>query len=242
MPARRFFVEGAHAVGATVHLEGGDAHKIRDVLRLGDGDVIEIVDAAGNLFDALLRTRDGRLRAELVRDVTPASAVRAQVDLAQGVPKARRMDFVVEKAAELGVRALLPFVSERTIVRDTSVAKEERWRRLARSASQQCGRTSVLDVAAPLAFNELLARFSTYDVVLFPWELAERNPLRQTLPHAIAGAESVLVVIGPEGGFSHEEARRAAVAGARLLWLGPEILRTETAGIVMLSVLQYLLA
>jgi 16S rRNA (uracil1498-N3)-methyltransferase len=241
MPARRFFIEGAHDVDESVVLEDSDAHKIRNVLRLGENDAIEIVDSSGRLFEALLHVGSGRVRARLVRDVTPPRAADASVDLAQGIPKAQKMDFVVEKAAELGVRTVLPFISERTVVRDASSAKSERWRRLARSASQQCGRTSVLDVAAPIAFDALLERFASYDTVLFPWELAEAAPLREALPGAISGSRSVLVVIGPEGGFAHDEAQRAAAAGARLLWLGPEILRTETAGIVVLSILHYLL-
>lgn len=240
MPARRFFVRGVHRSGESVAIDGSDAHKVVNVLRLRAGDAIEIVDSAGSLFAAVLET-NGELRARLGEQRAAAEAPRVRIDVAQGVPKGAKMDFVVEKLSELGVHAILPFTSERTIVSDVGASKIERWRRLARTAAQQSGRPDVLDVADPLAYAELRARFDAYDAVLFLWEVAAPERLRDALPAIVAGAARILVAVGPEGGFSHAEAEAARAAGAHLVSLGTRILRTETAALAVVAILNYLL-
>lgn len=239
MPARRFFVRDAHHAGEVVAVHGSDAHKIVNVLRLRNGDVIEVVDSAGSIFAATLETKDGALHARLGEAHAPAVTARVAIDVAQGIPKGQKMDFVVEKLGELGVRTLIPLQSERTIVQDLGAAKLERWRRLARSSAQQSGRTDLLAVTDPLPFAQLCLRFSEYGAVLFPWEVAEPQSLREHLPAIIRDARRILVVIGPEGGFSHGEAESAQAAGAHLLSLGPRILRTETAALAVVAVLGY---
>lgn len=241
MSARRFFVEDSHAPGERVVIADADAHKIRDVLRLRAGDTIEIVDSSGTLFDAMLESVDGGVRAELRATIDGIEDARVEIDVAQGIPKGQKMDFVVEKLSELGVASILPLASERAVVRDPGDGKLERWRRLAKTAAQQSGRRSILAVGEPVSFDDLLARFAGYDVVLFPWEVAtDDRKLRETLPTLVAGARRVLVVIGPEGGFSHAEAERARDAGAHVISLGRRILRTETAALVLVALLQYL--
>ena len=150
------------------------------------------------------------------------------------------MDVVVEKATELGASAILTFCSERTIARGVGDSKLERWRRIARGAAEQSGRTEIPAVrGAADEFEALLARFSAYDRVLFAWESEERRPLRERLPSLLAGVRSVLVVIGPEGGFSHAEADAARARGAEVISLGERVLRTETAALVLLAILNY---
>jgi len=235
-----FFVEGTHEIGDTVVLEGSDAHKIVSVLRKRDGDEIEIVDSAAQRFIATIAI-DGRSVAATLRGRTAASAASAlQITVAQGVPKGQKMDFVVEKLTELGVHEIVPLQSERTVVTDVSPNKLERWRRLAKTAAQQCGRNEIPVVGEPQTFSELCSRFDGYDLVLFPWELSRRAALRERLPELVHGAQRVLVVIGPEGGFSHAEADAAQSAGAQLVSLGSRILRTETAALVVLALINYL--
>jgi 16S rRNA (uracil1498-N3)-methyltransferase len=239
--ARRFFVEGAHAAGDVVEIAGSDAHKIVRVLRLREGDAFEIVDSSGALFVANVSAAGATVKAELLRVVDGGMASRLQIDVAQAVPKGQKMDFIVEKATELGMSALLPFYSERTVSRDVGGVKIERWRRLAKAAAQQCGRRNVPHVGDAIAsFDALLARFPEYDAVLFPWELAPRVPLRERLPELLGNGRRALVVIGPEGGFSQEEAVAAQARGAALLWLGSRILRTETAAMALLAVIDAL--
>lgn len=220
-----------------VEISGSDARKIVTVLRLRDGARIEIVDSAGALFEGEIVLDGDRVRAALrSSDDNAAPEERLRVDVAQALPKGQKMDFVVEKATELGATAILPFSSERSLAADVGAAKIERWRRLAKTASQQSGRRSVAHVDDPLTFERLLERFASYDVVLFPWELAPQLALRERLPPLLDGARRVLVVIGPEGGFSHDEAAAAIARGAELLWLGPRILRTETAAMALLAI------
>jgi 16S rRNA (uracil1498-N3)-methyltransferase len=240
MPARRFFVEGLRAPGSCVDITGADARKIVSVLRLGAGDRIELVDSGGTLFDAVLSVEDGRVRATLTAPApveADTTALLVRIDVAQAIPKGQKMDFVVEKTTELGVEAIVPFWSERSVAGNAGPTKIERWRRLAKSASQQSGRRSIARVEDPIAFDRLLERFATYDVVLFPWELAPHIPLRERLPPLLENARSALAVVGPEGGFSHDEAGEAVAHGAEMLWLGPRILRTETAAMVLLAIM-----
>lgn len=242
MPARRFFIEGVRATGETVEIEGSDAHKITHVLRLRDGDTIEAVDSAACVFEAILRVEGSRVRAALGRTLhaPPDDPARIYVDLAQGLPKGQKMDFIVEKATELGAASILPFTSERAIARDTSATKIERWRRLATAAAQQSGRRDVPIIEPARSFEELLSSFERYDRVLFAWELAPPDALRAALPLLLQGTARILIVIGPEGGFSHGEADAAKNAGATMLHLGGRVLRTETAGLMLLSVIGYL--
>lgn len=220
-------------------IAGADAHKIVAVLRLRDGDAIEVVDSAGMAFAAQLALDNGAVEAALLATCGDVEPERRIIDVAQAVPKGQKMDFVVEKTTELGAHAILPFYSERSVVHDAGPGKLERWRRLAKAAAQQCGRREVPAIEEPLDFAALVRRFDGYDRVLFPWELAERIPLREGLPDLLAGVQRVLVVIGPEGGFAHGEAEEARAAGAQLVWLGRRILRTETAAMVLLAILEY---
>ena len=239
MPARRFFVRDRRAAGEVVAIEGGDAHKIAHVLRLRSGDRIEVVDSAAQLFSATLEIDGERVGARLdaVVDTPPASATR--IDVAQGIPKGSKMDYVVEKLCELGVHSVFPLQSERSIASAGAAAKLDRWRRLAKSASAQCGRRDIMNVSEPLAMRDLYERMAEYDLVLFPWEAAAPEPLGQHLPALVAGANRILVVVGPEGGFSHAEAEAARAAGAELVSLGRTILRTETAALVTVAILGY---
>lgn len=241
MSAPRFFVDGVFAEGAIVRLERSDAHKILRVLRLGAGGIIRVVDSSGCEYTATLSGDAQQLHARLDSRIERENTANAvNLTIAQAVPKGQKMEFVVEKASELGVAAILPFTSERTIVRDLGPNKIERWRRIAKSAAEQSGRSSILDVEGPVSFDRLVARFETFDAVIFPWEASSPQPLREVLPQVLHGAKNVLAVIGPEGGFSHDEAHAAREAGAAVVSLGSRILRTETAGLYVAAVVDFL--
>lgn len=237
--ARRFFVEGAKEIGGIVEIGGTDAHKIANVLRLSTGDCVVVIDSSARTFTAAIAAVGRVVRAtieeEIFEDRAPSAALR--IDVAQAVPKGRRMDFVIEKGSELGVETFLPFYCERSVSRDVGAQKAARWQRIARSAAQQCGRKSVPSVIDPMAYETLLERFDEYDAVFFAWELATPAPLCRRLSEALPAAGRALVVVGPEGGFTHAEAELAERRGAAMLWLGPRILRTDTAALVLLAVI-----
>lgn len=241
MRAPRFFLSGTVASGDDIELTGADAHKIVAVLRLRTGDRIELCDSTARVFSARLDVREREVRARLdgpIADAPPPDAVRIVV--AQGIPKGAKMDYVVEKLVELGVAEIVPLASERAVA-DASAAKRERWNRIARAAAQQCGRSEIPVIGAPASFAHLLERFAEFDRIIVPWELAERVPLRERLPDVVAGVRSLLLVVGPEGGFSHDEVETARSAGAVPVSLGARILRTETAALVLLSIVNYAL-
>jgi 16S rRNA (uracil1498-N3)-methyltransferase len=236
----RFFVEGVHATGERVAFASDDARKIGTVLRGRSGERVEVVDSGGTAWAATLEVDGGRVAATLDEQLDRAPReLGARVTIAQAIPKGSKMDLIVEKATELGVAAIVPLRSTRVAGEHTGDAKIERWRRLARTAAQQCGR-SVVPAIEPVAdWAALHATFAAYDRVYIPWELAEPRPLRATFEAEAAGLRTVLFVIGPEGGFAAEEVERARAAGAVPISLGARILRTETVALVVLAAFAY---
>jgi len=236
----RFFVAGVHAVGDRVTFAPDDEHKLTAVLRKRSGDHVQIVDSGGAAYAATLAVEGRTVRATLDAPLARVGVEPAlRVTIAQAVPKGQKMDLLVEKATELGVHAIVPVRSARVIGHETSPAKVERWRRIARSAAQQSGRVRVPEVADVHDWDALLATFPAYARVYLPWELADPAPLRTAFEGEFVQAHDVLVVIGPEGGFAADEVARAEAAGARAISLGRRILRTETAGLVVLAVALY---
>lgn len=236
----RFFIEGVHAVGDRVGFAPDDARKIATVLRKRSGDRVQAVDSGGVAYAATLEI-DGRAVYALLEERLDRGAVETAlaITIAQAVPKGQKMDLVVEKATELGAFAIVPVRSARVIGSDTSPAKLERWRRIAKSAAQQSGRVRIPEVADVHEWDALLAAFPHYDRVYVPWELAEPAPLRDVFDDQLPGATSALVVIGPEGGLSGDEVASARAAGATPISLGRRILRTETAALVVLAAMLY---
>jgi 16S rRNA (uracil1498-N3)-methyltransferase len=131
----------------------------------------------------------------------------------------------------------LPFTSERSVAGESGANKVERWRRLAESAARQSGRRDIPRIDGVASFERILDAFADYDVALFAWELAPQVPVSVRLSQTLSGARTAIVAIGPEGGFSHAEAEAATARGAHLLWLGPRILRTETAALATLAII-----
>lgn len=204
------------------------------MLRKRSGDPIVVVDSAGSVFEAAVDADDGAFARLAGLMATPAEP-RVAVTLAQAIPKGHKMDEVVEKTTQLGVAAIVPVRSHRVIGLETSPGKLERWRRIAGSAAAQSGRARVPEVAEIHTWERLIATFPQYDA----WEGVEPLPLRERLGALLGAAQRVLVAIGPEGGFSHDEAAAATSAGAHAIALGPRILRTETAGLVALAAILY---
>lgn len=220
-------------------MRGDDARKVTLVLRKRDGDEIEVIDSSGGSFVAALIVAADGVRARLTQTREPDAPAALEIVLAQAIPKGSKMDFIVEKATELGVARLIPLLTERAAGTHAREGKTERWRRLARSAAEQCGRRDIPLIDEPLEWNGFCETLGSFDRTLVPWELAERGALREALPGLLLGARRVAVAIGPEGGFSHAEIERAKAAGAAIVSLGRRILRTETAGLVVCTVLRY---
>jgi 16S rRNA (uracil1498-N3)-methyltransferase len=233
----RVFVGEALAAGSTCSVDGSAANHIMRVLRLREGDALTLFDGRGGEYGARIsgfRKDSVQVDVKEHRDVERESAL--DLTLAQGISRGERMDWVMQKATELGVTRIIPIVTERTVVKlDERQAdrKIEHWRAIVVSACEQCGRNRVPEVTLPQPYIEAVRSIDTAvtRVLLSPTGTLRARDLGK--PTRIA------MLIGPEGGLSENEQEAAIAAGFQPLRMGPRILRTETAAIAALAALQH---
>ena len=216
-------------------ISDSDVHHIRDVLRMNAGDQLELLDGTGKVYETKIsKIEKGKIICEVVSSHLEESESRVKVTLAQALPKARKMDFIVEKCVELGVNQILPMLTERTVSRS---AKLDRWQKLSKSAAEQSGRAIIPEICPLTRFEEVLRLREKFDLALIPWELEKGITLKQVLKNLIS--PTILIAIGPEGGFSQKEIELAKKAGFMSVSLGKRILRSETAAMAVLSAIMY---
>ena len=225
-------------------ITGGDVHHLAHVMRTQIGDVITVVDAEGQAAEMVVTalTRDA-VHFRMQR-VLPAETAGREVILVQALLKGEKMDFIVQKAAELGAVCMRPIVTEHVVVRydaKKAAAKAARWQKIADEAAKQCGRRSLMTVAPIVSLAELLqdpAYIGAADTVtVFCYEQEERQSMRTVLRGT--EARRVTLIVGAEGGFSPAEAAALTAAGGQSVSLGHRILRAETASLTALAVTQY---
>ena len=227
--------------GQVILTDQRQLHHLLRVLRIKPGDALECVDGQGCSYAGHVVRRSPR---ELVVAIgSPlAEAERAlQLTLAQALIKLDRFEWVVQKATELGVDRIVPLVTARTVIRPSIGSSErrlERWRRIIRESAMQCGRRRVPAIESPQSFERALAGASGGCCTIMPTLVGKPVPLAEGLS-GVRGAASVVLLVGPEWDFTPEEAAQAARSGAVLVSLGPLILRSETAALAALAVLQY---
>jgi 16S rRNA (uracil1498-N3)-methyltransferase len=244
----RFFVEksAVDKKSGTIAITGEDVKHIRSVLRSMPGDSLELSDGAGTDFEVTIESIEkesilARITGERPNRTEPS----VDITLFQGVPKADKMDFIIQKCVELGVNRIVPVMTARTVVKfdsaKDSAAKAARWQRIALEAAKQCDRGIVPQVDEPVRFAEALKRAGSCRLRLLPYEEETEGGLRGQLEKFKAGnpALKIAVFIGPEGGFTAEEVAKAVKDGFVSVTLGPRILRTETAGIAVVSIIGY---
>jgi 16S rRNA (uracil1498-N3)-methyltransferase len=244
----RLFVEPTRLTEAVVTVSGEDHRYLTRVLRVGAGDIVTLFDGEGQEADAVV-TRMGpralELKVELRRNM-PGTR-RPELTLIQGLTKGDKLDFIIQKATELGVNRILPVTTLRAVPRlETSkaLAKRDRWLKIAREAARQCGRSDVPEVQAVVPLGAALAATGAEGLKLFLWEGAKQTGLSGVLGPVVAGGARptrITLAVGPEGGFADEEVEVARQHGFALTGLGPRVLRTETAPLVALSILGYVL-
>ncbi|MEI8314590.1 MAG: 16S rRNA (uracil(1498)-N(3))-methyltransferase [Verrucomicrobiota bacterium] len=218
-------------------LPADEAHHCRHVLRLKPGDTVNIFDGRGHAAQcAITEITNQAVRLNvLAQSSTPA--LRCRITLAQAVPK-KSMDLIVQKATELGVAAIVPILSERTIVRfDEDAPKLDRWREIALESCKQCGNNWLPVIEAPRKAQEFFTNPGNFDLQLIASLQPGALPLKQLLPAQMPA--SVLILIGPEGDFTPAEISAARNAGCLPLSLGSLVLRAETAAIYALSILHH---
>ena len=233
-----FFVDEGGFAGDEACLEAGDARHARQVLRLAPGTEVILLDGQRRYRGTLLQAAGETVRCRRL-EALPSTEARLQLTLFQGLPKGEKMELIIQKMTELGAAEIVPVIMERCVARFSPGEGEKklaRWRKIAREAMKQSGRTAQLRIAPPLPLEKALEQFADFDLALAPWEEARgKGPAwaRRTHPDA----RRVALAVGPEGGVSPREAQAMAAAGAQLITLGPRILRTETAGIAAAAAL-----
>lgn len=240
---KRIFVEDV--TGSEVTISGGDANHLARSLRVKRGDRITAVDGKGNC--ALLEFVDFNREMISARRISEIqkTALEQSIILADCLPKQNRFDNIIEKATELGVDKIEPLISERTIARpNRDNSKHERWCRIAKEAAEQCARNTIPTIGEIRGLDVWLKEISPLSddtLFLFCWEGEQTTTVREIL-HAYknsSGNKNIVVLIGPEGGFSEREVSAIKFSGGISVSLGKRILKTDTAAISVLAMINY---
>ncbi len=243
MSERRFLVaaDGFDEARGVAWLAGEEHHHLARVLRLKAGDAVSTFDGVGTGYHGVVEiVEKERTRIRITGEDHAPVEPHFHLILAQAIPHHEKMEWVIQKGTELGVSRIIPVVAARTVVRPRAGRWErlDRWRRVALEAARQCGRRRVPEVSEPVALDALLAA-PVYDETGTRVILLERASASATL-RLPAGARGALALVGPEGGWTDEEARAALGSGFTPAHLGARVLRTETAGLAAAAILMYL--
>ena len=241
---QHFFVPPSQVEETEIVIRGSDVNHRKNVLRMKPGEEVSVSD--GNNCRYLCRITEYMETGEAILTVIQReendTELPSKIYLFQGLPKQEKMEFIVQKAVELGVYQIIPVALKRCVVKlDEKKARKKvsRWQEISKSAAKQSGRGIVPEVKNVLSWKEALELAAKLDVRLIPYELAEGMDKTKKLLAAIQPGQSIGIFIGPEGGFEKAEVSEALEKGAEAVTLGRRILRTETAGITTLSVLMF---
>ena len=235
----RIFIETTIREWTTLELTGDKAHYLSTVLRLTPGSKLSVIDSSGSAYLASLVSVSRRIAILKIEErCSSAPESPLHLTLMQGLLKGDKMEFVIQKASELGVTQLFPVITERSQIRETR--KLQRWQKIAEEASRQCGRAAVTRIFEPQDLEAVTPSFDDSGPAgLIFWEHAGL-PFSSSLEKC-SGKKKIILLIGPEGGFSEKEVSSAAEKGFHVTSMGKRILRAETAAIAAISVAQYVL-
>lgn len=240
----RFFIRQERICNDSVSIIGEDAHHIARSLRMATGEEITVCDMQGNEYKCKITEFDDdkEVIAKIISVKHSENEPKTFITLYQALPKGDKLDTIIQKAVECGVSKIIPFQSERCIVKikeDSESKKRDRRQKIATEAAKQCGRSVIPDVELPIYFKDAISQAKSSDVILFCYEGDGTLPLGQILNNLFNSdtpiPQSISIFIGSEGGFSILEAQLARKNGAVMTGLGKRILRTETASGFILS-------
>lgn len=239
---RSFFTEPENITADKIVLTEDVSH-IRNVLRMECGDEILVFDGTGREYKAeIISIEQKCVVCRKLEEGFSAAEPRLEVTLFQGIPKSDKMEQIIQKSAELGIFETVPVKMERCVAKlDKASEKLKRWNKISREAAKQCGRGRIPPVREPVSFKEAVKQLAEKDLAIMPYEIlghAGEKGLKEILSKA-GDIKTIGILIGPEGGFSDGEAAYAAEFGINQVGLGRRILRTETAGSAILSVVMY---
>lgn len=227
---RRFYTDFKNLSGDRLTFSPEESNHISRVLRLEAGE--EIIVCAGNGIDYICQlTECGKAcSAKIVSEQKNLSETDCELVLFQSIIKNEKMDYAVQKATEIGISRIVPFTSERTVVRIDGKARQkaEHWQKIAIEACKQCGRAKFPIVEEPCSFKEAIDKLNSYEQKIIAYE----DEKTQSISSAVTKTSSCAYIIGPEGGFAEKEHKMLILSGAKSVSLGKRILRAETAAIV----------
>jgi 16S rRNA (uracil1498-N3)-methyltransferase len=240
----RFIVDPKSIHNGHLRIYGDDLKHLRKVLRLGPGDSINVFDGTGKEFEAKLLSVDKTCAlAEITASFQTEAEPEINLTLFQGLLKGEKMDLIIQKGVELGVRSIIPVITDRTVVQvdnNKSEKKALRWSKIAREASKQCRRAMVPHISEPISFDEAISESKRYEAALLLYENESKKCLKETLKcYTINKIKEIALFVGPEGGFTPHEIEKYTNSGFDVAGLGRRILRAETAAISVISIIMY---
>ena len=238
-----FFVRPEQISGKEAYIEGPDWNHAANVLRVRPGE--QVLLSAGEDWDYLCTVREvdragQRVLLSVLEENRDIRELPVKISLYQGLPKSDKMELIIQKAVELGATRVIPVETARCVVkldRKKAESKRSRWQAISESAAKQSGRSMIPEVAMPMPFAAALKEAADSYIRLIPYENAEGMERTRRILESVVPGQKIAVFIGPEGGFEETEIRQAEEAGFEAVTLGKRILRTETAGFVVLSLL-----
>lgn len=235
-----FFVEPNAIIDKTITITGKDVNHIKNVLRMKPGEEISVstTDSGKEYRCIISALSDHEVTCELIFIKEEGNELPSKIYLFQGLPKADKMELIIQKAVELGAYEIIPVEMKRCVVKlddKKAGSKVARWQGISEAAAKQSKRTIIPNVSMPLSFREAVKKASEMDVKLVPYEMADGMPHTRELIKNLNPGQSIAIFIGPEGGFDQSEIDLAKESGFEIVTLGKRILRTETAGMVVLS-------
>ena len=241
----KFFVSNNQIKDKKITIVGEDVNHIKNVLRLNLDEKIIVCnkDTAKSYIATIMNISKEKVMCNIIEENASTTETTVNIDLFQGLPKSDKMEYIIQKTTELGVKHIYPVSLERCVVKidkKDENKKISRWQKIAESAAKQSKRDFIPIVENIINFENICKSISKYDIILLAYENEESNTIKQEL-QKIQKKENanIGVVIGPEGGFTEKEVKALISAGAKCVTLGKRILRTETAPIVMLSNIVY---
>ena len=239
-----FFVSPGQIGEKQITIEGADVNHIRNVLRMEPGEEVNVSDGTGETVYRceIDRFTETTVELKIMWAQEKGMELPSKIYLFQGLPKSDKMELIIQKAVELGVYEIIPVATRRAVVKldpKKASAKCKRWQAIAESAAKQSKRLIIPKIQEPMSFSEALAYGECAEVRLIPYELSEGMAATRERIESIQPGQSVAVFIGPEGGFDDTEVEEAREKGYQAITLGRRILRTETAGMTVLSILMY---
>jgi len=238
---QRYFIKEEQIENKTVTITGSDYHHIKNVMRMREKERIVVCPNNGKAYLAEIGNFvDKSVEALIIEELTENREMKVRVTVAMGYTKAAKQDEVVRRLAELGTDSFLPIFMQRSIAKATEnqAHKTARLMKIAKEACEQSQRQRLMRIFPPVAFSDFIATSANYGLLLYAYEEKRHDKSLKSILSEFTG-NSIIVLVGPEGGISREEAERLDRSGFRAVGLGPRILRTETAPLYIMSVLAY---